>query len=132
MGKSRSAGGGEAKNLKAMRERRRMAALPAIFDIVMDRVIVGRDRLERGKMRLGHGAARDCETLADRQVLEPAIVGEPMPATIEPLAHDTPGRRSTPSAASRSTAAGSMPSSARIARPCSPISGAGVNPASAS
>ena len=106
MGKGAGAGGGEAENLKAMCKRRRMAALAAIFDIVMDRVIIRRDRLKRGEMRLGHSAARDCETLADREVLEPAIVGEPVPTTIEPLAHGASGRRSTPSAASRSIGGG--------------------------
>ena len=74
MGKGAGAGGGKAENLKAMCKRRRMAALAAIFDIVMDRVIIRRDRLKRGEMRLGHRAAWDVETLADREILEiPAL-----------------------------------------------------------
>jgi len=46
---------GETQDLEAVRQQSRVAALAAIFDIVMDRVIVGRKGLEGGEMRLGHG-----------------------------------------------------------------------------
>src|SRR5271168_4534915 len=128
MGEGAGARGGEAQNLKSVGERGGQPALTAIFDIVMDRVIVGRDRLKGGEMRLGHSAARDRKALADCQVLEPASVAEPMPAAVEALAQGTCGRRTMPSAASRATAAASKPSAARISRPCSPISVAGVTP----
>jgi hypothetical protein len=58
------ASGGEAQHLKAVRQRAGMAALAAIFDVVMDRVVVGRDGLEGRKISLGDGAARDIEALA--------------------------------------------------------------------
>src|SRR6266550_103674 len=51
-----------------------MAAFATIFDIVMDRVIVGRDRLERREIGLGDSAARDVKPLSEREVLEiPAL-----------------------------------------------------------
>src|SRR5215472_16193071 len=51
MGEGAGAGGGEGEDLEAVGERSGVAALTAIFDIVMDRMIVGRDRLKCGKMR---------------------------------------------------------------------------------
>jgi hypothetical protein len=53
----------------------------------MDRMIVGGDRLEGSEMRLGHGAARDIEALADRQILEKAGFPEAVPAVVETLGH---------------------------------------------
>src|SRR5436305_2099137 len=92
-----------------------MAAFAAIFDIVMDRMIAGGDRLEGREMRLGYGAARDRETLANRQILE-------VPA----LRHDPSGMKRMFSEHSRPIVAESMPSSARMAAPCSPMRGARV------
>src|SRR5262249_60338315 len=42
--------GGEAQDLEAVGERRRQTALPAIFDIVMDRVVVDGEGLKRDEM----------------------------------------------------------------------------------
>jgi hypothetical protein len=53
-----------------MRQRAGMAPLAAIFDIVMDRVIIGRDGLERGEIGLRDRAARNMEALADDEILE--------------------------------------------------------------
>ena len=61
----------------------RVAALAAIFEIVMDRVIVAREGLEGGKMRLGHRPARDIEALPDRQILEIALSRKLMLARVE-------------------------------------------------
>src|SRR5438045_4562282 len=109
-----------------------MAALAAIFDIVVNWVIVGGEGLERREMRLGHRAAWNVEALADREILEIAALGKSVPMPLEALAHhDLSGKRSTPSAQSRVIVAASMPSSARMALPCSPICGAGVIAASA-
>jgi hypothetical protein len=41
MGKSPGPGGGEAQHLEAVRQRTGMSALAAIFNIVVDRMIVG-------------------------------------------------------------------------------------------
>src|SRR5882724_5909756 len=53
---------GEREDLKAVRQRALVAALAAILDIVMDRVIVGGKRLESGEMGLGHRPARDVKS----------------------------------------------------------------------
>src|SRR5437763_17085138 len=115
------AGRGEAKHLKAVCERARMAALAAIFDIVMDRVVVGRDRLERGEIGIGDGSARDVKALAERQILEISALRKPMLAMVEAGAHAFSGRYSAPSAASPAILPPSRPSAARISRPCSPM-----------
>ena len=77
------ASGGEAQHLKAVRQRAGMAALAAIFDVVMDRVVVGRDGLEGGKISFGDGAARDVEALADRKILEKPAVRKAVPPPVE-------------------------------------------------
>ena len=89
MGKSARSGGGEAQHLKAVRQGARMAALAAVFDIVMDRVVVGRDGLEGREIGLGDGAARNVEPLADRQVLEIPVLRELVPPPVEIFAHST-------------------------------------------
>src|SRR5260370_28173601 len=93
MGEGAGAGGGEAQHLKAMRQRAGMAPVAAIFDIVMDRVIVGRDRLKCREMCVGYGAARDDEALADREVLEIPALGKAMPAMVEILPHRSAPRQ---------------------------------------
>src|SRR5258708_34908694 len=87
MGKGAGAGRGEAQYLEAMRQRPGVAALAAIFDIVMDRMIVGRDRLEGGKIRLGDGPARDVKALADRQILEIPALRKAVLSPVEFLGH---------------------------------------------
>jgi hypothetical protein len=82
--------GGKAQDLKPVRERTRMAALAAILDIVVDRVVVGRDGLKRGEIRLRYGPARDVETLADREVLEIPALRKAMPMPVEGFAHFQP------------------------------------------
>ncbi len=42
----------------------------AIDAVVVDRMIVAGGELERGEERLGHGARRDVEPLADDEVIE--------------------------------------------------------------
>src|SRR5579859_5426963 len=106
-----------------------MAALAAIFDVVMDWMIVARDGLKRGEIGVGNRSARDIETVADLQVLEELALREAMLFAVEWLAH---GSRTAPSAARRDCAAPSNPSPARIARPCSPTRGADDSAASAS
>jgi len=64
-----------------------MAALPAIFDIVMDRMIVDREGLKGGKMRLCHRAARDMEAFADFEILEIAAFRKAVPAPVEIFGH---------------------------------------------
>src|SRR5690348_8550708 len=96
------AGGGERQHLKPVRQRAGMAAVAAVFDIVMDRVVVGRDGLEGREMRLGHRSRRDVEALADRQILEIAALGEAMLMPVEFLAHDSSPMCRTPLRTSRS------------------------------
>ena len=64
-----------------------MAALAAILDIVMDRVVIGGDRLKCSEIRFGDGAARDVEALADREVLEIPALGKAVLPPVEFLAH---------------------------------------------
>ena len=97
-------GRGKAENLQTMRERRRQPARAAIFDVVMDRVIIGGKGLKRRKMGLGHGAARDRKALADPQILEPTLVSHSVTAGIKSLGHRGSRRRSTPLAASSAIA----------------------------
>src|SRR5260370_10605349 len=87
MGEGAGARGGKAEHLKAVRQRAGMAALAAIFDIVMDRVIVGRHRLERREIGLGDGPARDVEALADCEVLKIAAFWEAVLPPVETLGH---------------------------------------------
>jgi hypothetical protein len=49
---------------------------PAVLDVVMDRVIVAGQHLKRRKMRVGHGAARIAENLANFQIIECALFGD--------------------------------------------------------
>ena len=75
MGEGAGASRGKCQDLKAMGKWAFVAAFVAILDIIMDRMIVGGDRLERGEVRLGDGAARDIKPLANREILEPARLG---------------------------------------------------------
>src|SRR5437868_7934913 len=77
------ASGGEAQHLKAVRQRTGMAALAAIFDVVMDRVVVGRDGLEGRKIGLRDGAARDVEALAERKILEKPAFRKAVPPPVK-------------------------------------------------
>jgi hypothetical protein len=72
-----------------------MAPLAAIFDVVVDRMIVAGDGLERGEMRVGDGAARNIEPPADLKVLEEPALRKPMRPPVENLAHAA--RRCAPS-----------------------------------
>src|SRR4051812_18626646 len=80
------ASGGEAQHLKAVRQRAGMAALAAIFDVVMDRVGVGRDGLEGRKISLGDGAARDIEALADPKFYKNPPSRKALPPRVETFA----------------------------------------------
>src|ERR1700720_2477709 len=86
MGEGAGAGGGEAQHLKPVRQRAGMAALAAIFDIVMDRMVVGRYRLKGGEIGVGDGAARNVEALADRQILEKPALRKTVLPPVETLA----------------------------------------------
>src|ERR1700704_6396206 len=83
MGEGAGAGGGEAQHLKPVRERAGMAAFAAIFDIVMDRMVVGRNRLKRGEIGLGDRAAWNVEALADREILEKPALRKPVLPPVE-------------------------------------------------
>src|SRR5205814_7924147 len=87
VGKGSRASGGKAQHLKAMGERSRVAPLAAIFDVVMDRMVVGRDSLERGEIGVGDGSARDVEALAEREILEIAALREAVAAMVEFFGH---------------------------------------------
>src|SRR6516165_7808720 len=87
MGKGARTRRGETQDLEAVGERTFVAALAAIFEVVMDRMIVGGDRLEGGEVRLGHGAARDRETLADREILEIARLSHAVQGRVKALGH---------------------------------------------
>src|SRR5437667_12378966 len=103
MGKGARTRRGVTQDLEAMGQRPLVAALAAIFDIVVDRMVVGRDRLKGGEMGLGHGAARDVEALADHQILEIAGLPKAVPAAVEAFGHSPSGRSRTPSAWRRVT-----------------------------
>src|SRR6266702_2373291 len=90
MGEGAGAGGGKAQHLKAVCQRARVAALAAILDIIMDRVIVGRNRLERREIGLGDGPARDIEALADREVPEIPALRKAVLPPIEFVSHGRP------------------------------------------
>src|ERR1044071_5436253 len=95
MRKGARPGGGEAEHLKPVRQRSRMAALAAIFDIVMDRVIVTGDGLKRREIGIGHRTARDVEALADCEILEIPALRKPVLPTVECFRHsvDFPSQR---------------------------------------
>src|SRR4051794_5202328 len=90
MGKGAGTGRRETEYLKPVCQRAGMAALTAIFDIVVDRVVVGRDGLERGEIGIGDGAARDVENFADREVLEIPALRKTVPPPVEGVAHFQP------------------------------------------
>src|SRR5438046_482602 len=96
----------------------------------MDRMIVGRDRLEGREMRVGHRPARDEEPLADPQILEIAALRIALPPRVESFGHLASGIRRVFSAHRRAIVFGSSPSSVRMAAPCSPIRGAAGKAAS--
>ena len=76
------------KILEAMGERSLVAALAAIFEVVMDRVVIARDSLKCGEMRFGHRAARDIKLLANREILEIAGLPKTVPVSVEAQAHN--------------------------------------------
>src|SRR5437763_15597888 len=80
------AGRGEAQHLKSVRQRTAMTPIAAIFNVVMDRVVIGRDRLERGEIGLGDGSARNIEALANREILEKPALWETVLPPVETLA----------------------------------------------
>ena len=55
----------ESENLQSMHHRSAMPVSSRVLDIVVDRVIVSRNRLESGGMRVRQCAARGAEDLAD-------------------------------------------------------------------
>src|SRR5215472_5463073 len=71
-----------------VRQRARMTAPAAVFDIVMNRMIIAREHLEAGEMSLGHRTARDIEALADGQILEIAAHRKMVMPGVEALCHD--------------------------------------------
>src|ERR1051325_2441072 len=77
--------GGEAQHLKAMRQRTGMAALAAIFNVVMDRVVVGRDGLKGREISFGDRAARDVEALPHREILEKPAFRKAWSPPVEPF-----------------------------------------------
>src|SRR5262249_27737884 len=101
------AGRGEAKHLKPVRQRAGVSALSAIFDVVMDRVIVAGHGPERGKIGLGHRAARDVEPLADLQVLEIPALRKLVLSPVEAFSHVVgfPTQRATACSAACTTRA---------------------------
>src|SRR6266850_2246561 len=62
----------EGENLQPMHHRSSMPVSARVLDIVVDRVIVSRNRLESGGMRIRQCAAWGAEYVADAQVLEPS------------------------------------------------------------
>src|ERR1700740_104496 len=64
-GKRVAPGAVKAKNLQSMHHRSSMPVSARVLDIVVDRVIVSRNRLESGGMRVRQCAARGAEDLAD-------------------------------------------------------------------
>ena len=62
----------EGENLQSMHYRSSMAVSARVLDIVVDRVIVSRNRLESGGMRIRQCAAWGAEYVADAYVLEPS------------------------------------------------------------
>src|SRR6185295_2378590 len=73
IGKQASARRGVDQGLKTMCEQVRHAAGAAIFDVVMDWMGVAARGLERGEHRRSLGPARDHETFAEHEILEPAL-----------------------------------------------------------
>ena len=66
----------------------RHAVPPAIFHVVVDRMIVPARGLKRREQRVGHGAAGQDEALADPEILEPAGFEALVPRRIEGVGHD--------------------------------------------
>ena len=66
------AGSSEGENLQSMHHRSSMPVSARVLDIVVDRVIVSRNRLESGGMRIRQCAAWGAEYVANAQVLEPS------------------------------------------------------------
>ena len=70
--KERGARSSKGENLQAMHNRSSMPVSARVLDIVVDRVIVSRNRLKSGRMRVRQCAAWGAEHLADSQVFEPS------------------------------------------------------------
>src|SRR3546814_17407614 len=64
------------QHLEAVGEEAGVAARPAVFDIVVDRMVVARSSLEGGELRLGDRSRRHVEAFADPQFVEEARGGE--------------------------------------------------------
>src|ERR1700756_670609 len=67
-----------------------MAALAAIFEVVMDRVIIGRDCLKGGEMCFGPLSARGIKPLGNRPIAEIAGLPKAVPVALEAQAHNAP------------------------------------------
>src|SRR6201987_1369092 len=68
-GKGR-AGRRESQHLQAVNDRRGMAVTAGVFDVVVDRMVVGGDRLERRGVGVGKGPAGRPEDVPDLEILE--------------------------------------------------------------
>src|SRR4029077_197431 len=62
----------EGENLQSMHHRSSMPVSARVLDIVVDRVVVSRNRLKSGGMRIRQCAAWGAEYVAHGQVLEPS------------------------------------------------------------
>src|ERR1051325_3203309 len=71
--KESRAGRGECQNLKPVCERRRMAERPAVFDIVVDRMIVQTHGLEGGEVRLADRSRWRSKHLANAKFIEGSL-----------------------------------------------------------
>jgi hypothetical protein len=80
-------GRGERQHLQPVRQQVGMAVGAAIFDVVMDRMIVAGEELERGEMRRRNRAAGIAENFADPEVRECPRRGRGKQSWIERIVH---------------------------------------------
>src|SRR5665213_422010 len=121
MRKKSGAGCGEAQDLKTMRQGRLMAEPLAIFGVVMDRVIVEADGLERRKVRIADGARRVAEDFADTQLLKASQFDDPVILRLK-IGHGGPPRRLGGGHSILSIRSGHPPPAAGVSAPRSPPS----------
>src|SRR5262249_53550043 len=77
----------ERQHLQAMRQHVAVTVRAAIFDVVMDRMVVAGEQLKRREMRRRHGAARIAKDFPDPQVFETAGLRRREPREIECIVH---------------------------------------------
>ena len=76
MGENPGAGGGMDQYLEAVRQQISMPPGPAVFDVIMNRMIVTGGHLESGEVRIGERSRRYIKFFSDIEIFEVFRLGE--------------------------------------------------------